>query len=198
MRPLTVLHDTNGSNSDKEENSHDNVALFEKSHSLHTSGLLVVFACQGTVISNASSRLVEIDYPFTDTIWLRTVPCWCAQDMRQSGFVSRECHFFGLDDGGKKIVEVLSLDNFFLGNVVSIPTSAMHYVDVYLEADNGKVVEEFDGQHKLSPFLFAPAANFLTVTIPAMLVDPCVWDPGKRFKFRALTSYTVYNVKELL
>jgi len=82
--------------------------------------------------------------------------------------------------------------------VVSIPTSAMHYVDVYLEADNGKTVEEFDSQHKLSPFPFAPAANFLTVTIPAMLVDPCVWDPGIRFKFRALTSYTVYNAKELL
>ncbi|KAH0718707.1 hypothetical protein KY290_015360 [Solanum tuberosum] len=63
----------------------------------------------------------------------------------------------------------------------------MHYVDVYLEADNGKIVEEFDSQHKLSPFPFAPAANFLTVTIPAMLVDPCVWDPGIRFKFRALT-----------
>ncbi|KAH0674232.1 hypothetical protein KY284_025319 [Solanum tuberosum] len=74
--PLTVLHDTNGSNSDEEENSHDNVALFQKSHSLHTFGLLVVFACQGTVISNASSRLVEIYYPFADTIWLRTVPCW--------------------------------------------------------------------------------------------------------------------------
>ncbi|KAK6791071.1 hypothetical protein RDI58_010152 [Solanum bulbocastanum] len=38
--------------------------------------LLVVFACHGTVILNASSRLVEIDYPFADTIWLRTVPCW--------------------------------------------------------------------------------------------------------------------------
>ncbi|KAK4720956.1 hypothetical protein R3W88_011189 [Solanum pinnatisectum] len=74
--PLTVLHDTDGSNSDDEENSHDIVALFEKSPSLHTSGLLVVFACQGTVISNASSRLVEIEYPFADTIWLRTVPCW--------------------------------------------------------------------------------------------------------------------------
>ncbi|WMV10417.1 hypothetical protein MTR67_003802 [Solanum verrucosum] len=74
--PLTELHDTDRFNSGEEENSHDNVALFEKSHSLHTSGLLVVFACQGTVISNASSRLVEVDYPFADIIWLRTVPCW--------------------------------------------------------------------------------------------------------------------------
>ncbi|KAH0784314.1 hypothetical protein KY290_003912 [Solanum tuberosum] len=203
--PLTELHDIDGSNSGEEENSHDNVALFEKSPSLHTSGLLVVFACQGVVISNASSRLVEIDYPFADIIWLRTVPCWhdsleqfrwgdqagvqssdilvvwyrCAQDMRQSGFVSRECHFLGwmtrsstisssallhstlivIRDQGKKIVEALSLDNFFLENEVSIPTSVMHYVDVYLEADNEKSVEEFDGQHKLSPFPFAPAGS---------------------------------------
>ncbi|KAH0765728.1 hypothetical protein KY285_001599 [Solanum tuberosum] len=278
--PLTELHDTDESNNGEEENSHDNVALFEKSPSLHTSGLLVVFACQGTVISNASSRLVEIDYPFADIIWFRTVPCWhdsleqfrwgdqvevllfldfripkcnwvdTGQKCNLSIFLSfgigahRICDsldlslesviFLGcitrsstisfsallhstltvirdqvdsdplinkritISFQGKKIVEALSLDNFFLENEVSIPTSVMHYIDVYLEADNEKHVEEFDGQHKLSPFPFAPAANFLTVTIPARAMDPCVWDPGIRFEFRALTSYTVYNAKEML
>ncbi|KAH0671293.1 hypothetical protein KY285_023968 [Solanum tuberosum] len=278
--PLTVLHDTGGSNSDEEENSHDNVALFEKSLSLHTSGLFVVFSCKGTVISNASSRLNEIDYPFADTIWLRTVPCWhdsleqfhwgdqvevllcldfcvpkcnwvdTGQECNLSIFLlygicaHMICNSLALSLGsviflgwmtglrtisssallhstltvihdevdsdplinksirisfqGKKIVEALSLDNFFLENEVSIPTSAMHYVDVYLKADNEKSVEEFDGEHKLSPFPFAHAANFLSVTIPIRAVDPCVWDPGIHFEFRALTSYTVYNAKELL
>ena len=46
----------------------------------------------------------------------------------------------------------------------------MHYVDVYLEAGNAKSVEEFDGQHKLSPFPFAFVANFLTVTIPTIVI----------------------------
>ncbi|KAH0725875.1 hypothetical protein KY284_001740 [Solanum tuberosum] len=196
--PLTELHDIDGSNSGEEENSHDNVALFEKSPSLHTSGLLVVFACQGVVISNASSRLVEIDYPFADIIWLRTVPCWhdSLEQFRWGDQVEvllfldfrihkcnwvdtrQECNLpiflssstisssallhstlIVIRDQGKKIVEALSLDNFFLENEVSIPTSVMHYVDVYLEADNEKSVEEFDGQHKLSPFPFAPAGS---------------------------------------
>ncbi|KAG5627903.1 hypothetical protein H5410_013121, partial [Solanum commersonii] len=218
--PLTELHDTDRSNSGEKENSHDNVSLFEKSPSLHTSGLLVVSACQGTVISNASSRLVEVDYPFADIIWLCTVPCWhdSLEQFRWGDQVEvlrfldfripkynwvdtgQECNLpiflsFGI---GEKIIEALSLDNFFLENEVSIPTSVMHYVDVYLEADNEKSVEEFDGQHKLSPFPFAPAANFLTVTIPARAMDPCVWDPRICLDFRALTSYTVYNAKEML
>ena len=46
----------------------------------------------------------------------------------------------------------------------------MHYVDVYLEADNGKCIEEFDGQHKLSPFPFAFVANFLTVNTPTIVI----------------------------
>ncbi|XP_025883450.1 mediator of RNA polymerase II transcription subunit 20a-like [Solanum lycopersicum] len=71
---------------------------------------------------------------------------------------------------GKEIVEALSLGNFSLEDEVSIPTSAMHYVDVYLEADNGKCIEEFDCQHKLSPFPFAFAGDFLTVTIPVIVI----------------------------
>ncbi|KAG5591844.1 hypothetical protein H5410_042358 [Solanum commersonii] len=57
-------------------------------------------------------------------------------------------------------------------------------LEVCLEAENGKSIDEFNGQ-----FPFFPAANFLTVTIPATAVDHYVWDP-KGFEFRSLTSYT--------
>ncbi|WMV60146.1 hypothetical protein MTR67_053531 [Solanum verrucosum] len=74
--PLVVLYDMEGSNTDEEKNSQDNVAWFEKFPPLNISELLVAFACQVTVMSNASSRLAEIEYPFADTLWLRTIPCW--------------------------------------------------------------------------------------------------------------------------
>ncbi|KAK6803563.1 hypothetical protein RDI58_001347 [Solanum bulbocastanum] len=69
--PLVVLHDTYTSNNDEEEYSHDNVALFEYFPPLNTSEFSVAFACQGTVMSSASSLLAEIDYSF-----LRTISCW--------------------------------------------------------------------------------------------------------------------------
>ncbi|KAH0683629.1 hypothetical protein KY290_022248 [Solanum tuberosum] len=74
--PLVVLYDMEGSNTDEEKNSQDNIAWFEKFPLLNISELLVAFACQVTVMSNASSRLAEIEYPFADTLWLRTIPCW--------------------------------------------------------------------------------------------------------------------------
>ncbi|KAK4737763.1 hypothetical protein R3W88_001460 [Solanum pinnatisectum] len=66
--PLVVLHDTYTSNNDEEENSHDNVALFEYFPPLNTSDFLVAFACQGTVMSSASSLLAEFDYSFVNTV----------------------------------------------------------------------------------------------------------------------------------
>ncbi|KAH0756386.1 hypothetical protein KY290_026656 [Solanum tuberosum] len=220
--PLTVLHDTGGSNSDEEENSHDNVVLFEKSLSLHTSGLLVVFACKGTVKSNASSRLVEIDYPFADTIWLRTVPYWHDSleqfhwgDQVEVLFIldfcvlkcnwvdtGQKCNlliFLSYGIGAHKICDSLALS---LGNVIffGLDDGVKHdffqcIATLYTYSDNEKYVDEFDGQHKLSPFTFAHAANFLSVTILARAVDPCVWDPGIHFEFRALTS-NIYGVLE--
>ena len=71
---------------------------------------------------------------------------------------------------GKKIVEARSLGNFSLEDEVSITKSVIYYVDVYLKAGNGKSVEEFDGQHKLSPFPFDFVANILTVNIPTILI----------------------------
>ena len=122
-KPLTVLHETDGSNSNDEENSHDNVMLFEKSPSLHTSGLLVVFAYQ-VLFWHDSLEEFHWDYQVEDLFCLdfRQPKCnwvdtgqegnlliiffvWyrCAQDIRQFDFVSRECHFYGLDDGGKTL-----------------------------------------------------------------------------------------------
>ncbi|KAH0756950.1 hypothetical protein KY290_020443 [Solanum tuberosum] len=74
--PLVVLYDMEGSNTDEEKNSQDNVAWFENFPPLNISELLVAFACQVTVMSNASSRLAEIKYPFADTLRLCTIPCW--------------------------------------------------------------------------------------------------------------------------
>ncbi|KAH0690182.1 hypothetical protein KY289_017540 [Solanum tuberosum] len=225
---LAVLRDTDGSNNEEEENSHDNVALFAKSPLRNTSGLLVSLVCQGTVISTASARLAKIDYPFTDTLWLRLIPywhyslkevCWgvhwkcdsLAMSM-QSVFVlgritgSSKVSFKALlhtlpaviSDEGNQLIEALCLDNSFLENEISIATSETHYGEVYLEAENGKSVEGFNGQYNLHQFPFFPAANFLTVTIPVTAVDPHVWGPGTGFEFRSLTSYTMYNVEELL
>ncbi|KAH0733035.1 hypothetical protein KY290_001565 [Solanum tuberosum] len=73
---FVLLHDTYTSNNDEEENSHDNVALFEKFPSLNTSDFPVAFACQGTVMSSASSLLAEIDYLFVVALSLRTISCW--------------------------------------------------------------------------------------------------------------------------
>ena len=50
----------------------------------------------------------------------------------------------------------------------------------------------------MSLFPFEPAAQFLTVIIPTTIVDHYVYDPGIGFNFMALTSYMVYNAKELL
>ncbi|KAK4733149.1 hypothetical protein R3W88_007410 [Solanum pinnatisectum] len=278
---LVVLHDTDGSNTEEEENSHDNVALIKKSPLRYTSGLLVSLSCQRTVISNASARLAKIDYPFTDTLWLRSIPywhnsleeiCWGNQNevspcldfhLRKCNWVDtgKECTLsvflfycigvnwkcnslamcmrsvfvLGRITGsskvsfkallhtsptvisdevetgalickrdkisfqGKKLIEALCLDNSFMENEISIATSAMRYVEVYLEAENGKSVEGFNGQYNLRQFPIFPAANFLTVTIPACGCSgsSCLGS-GTGFKFRSLTSYTVYNVEELL
>ncbi|KAH0641657.1 hypothetical protein KY290_035143 [Solanum tuberosum] len=257
---LAVLRDTDGSNNEEEENSHDNVALFAKSPLRNTSGLLVSLACQGTVISTASARLAKIDYPFTDTLWLRLIPywhysleevCWGNRNEVSPCLDFRLCKCIWVDTGqectlsvfllscigvhwkcdslamsmrsvfvlgritglskvsfkallhtlpavisdevdtgalickrnklsfqGKKLIEALCLDNSFLENEISIATSETHYGEVYLEAENGKSVEGFNGQYNLHQFPFFPAANFLTVTIPVTAVDPHVWGPG--------------------
>ena len=50
---------------------------------------------------------------------------------------------------GKKLIEALCLVNSFMENEISIATSEMHYVEVYLEAENGKYVEGFYGEYNL-------------------------------------------------
>uniref|UniRef100_M1CQU0 Uncharacterized protein n=2 Tax=Solanum tuberosum TaxID=4113 RepID=M1CQU0_SOLTU len=81
---------------------------------------------------------------------------------------------------------------------LNILTSLMHSVKILPNTENGKSIREFNGEQILSQFPFEPAAKFLIVTIPTTIADPCVWDPGIGFDFIVLTSYTVYNVKELL
>ncbi|WMV38991.1 hypothetical protein MTR67_032376 [Solanum verrucosum] len=73
--PLTVLHDADSSYNDEKENSHDNVALFEKFPPLNTSDFSITFACQGTVMSSGSSLLAEIDDSFVVALWLYTISC---------------------------------------------------------------------------------------------------------------------------
>ncbi|KAG5629805.1 hypothetical protein H5410_001522 [Solanum commersonii] len=81
---------------------------------------------------------------------------------------------------------------------LNILTSLMHSIKILPNTENGKLTREFNGQQILSQFPFEPAVKFLTVIVPTTIVDPCVWDPGIVFDFRALTSYTVFNAKELL
>ncbi|KAH0635805.1 hypothetical protein KY289_035720 [Solanum tuberosum] len=85
-------------------------------------------------------------------------------------------------------------DPLFLNILISL----MHSVKILPNTENGKSTWEFNGQHIMSQFLLVPAVNLFIVTIPMIAVDLCVWDPGIGFDFTVLTSYTVYNVKELL
>lgn len=62
---------------------------------------------------------------------------------------------------GKKLIEALCLDVSFMENEISIATGEMHYAEVYLEAENGKSVEGFNGQYNLRQFPFFIAINFL-------------------------------------
>ncbi|KAH0641007.1 hypothetical protein KY290_036186 [Solanum tuberosum] len=81
---------------------------------------------------------------------------------------------------------------------LNILISLMHSVKILPNTENGKSTWEFNGQHIMSQFLLVPTVNLFIVTIPMIAVDLCVWDPGIGFDFTVLTSYTVYNVKELL
>ncbi|KAH0639006.1 hypothetical protein KY285_035592 [Solanum tuberosum] len=126
---------------------------------------------------------------------LQTLPAVISDEVDTGALI---CKRNKISFQGKKLIEALCLDNSFLENEISIATSETHYGEVYLEAENGKSVEGFNGQYNLHQFPFFPAANFLTVTIPVTAVDPHVWGPGTCFEFRSLTSYTMYNVEELL
>ncbi|KAG5585070.1 hypothetical protein H5410_045504 [Solanum commersonii] len=96
------------------------------------------------------------------------------------------------------------LADFFMEHVgnedsfLNILINLMHSVKILPNTENGKSTWEFKGQHIMSQFLLVPAVNLFIVTIPMIAVDLCVWDPGIGFDFTVLTSYTVYNVKELL
>lgn len=72
--PTVVSDDTKGSHSVKKENSQDDVALLDNTPQRDASGFLVPFAKKGTMMSNACSRLDEIEYTFVDTFWLDTIP----------------------------------------------------------------------------------------------------------------------------
>ncbi|KAK4710752.1 hypothetical protein R3W88_005265 [Solanum pinnatisectum] len=61
--PHLVLNDTKGSNDVDEENSLDNVALFDKSPQRDASSTLALFSTEGPMMSNTYLRITEIVYP---------------------------------------------------------------------------------------------------------------------------------------
>ncbi|XP_060202639.1 uncharacterized protein LOC132631057 [Lycium barbarum] len=206
-----VLDDTNGSNSMEEENSRDNVSLFDKSPRRDASGFLVPFAKQG---------IAEIEYPIE--IWLSLfVPIvgrelvmpneHLERDMparyvvaNSLGCGSPKCktdlETFDVVYLAEIFMEVVStedlfLEKYILENESVISTSAI--LELLLAAENGKFVGGFNGQHTLSQFPFVPAANFLIVNISVTAMDLGVWDPGIGIEFMALTGYKE-NIEVLL
>ncbi|KAH0650352.1 hypothetical protein KY284_030264 [Solanum tuberosum] len=205
--PPSVLNDMKGSNDVDEENSLDNVALFDKSPQRDASGTLAPFSTEGPMMSNTRLRITEV-YPIATGVPLLVPLVGCEvmlsnknleQDMPTRYVVPN-----AIGSGSPKWktdleTKDLSIDKYFLENESSISTSAMHYVRLLPAAKNGKSLGGFSGQNILSQFPFVPAVNFLMliVIVSAIVVDLCVWDPGIGFGLMALTGY-IENVEELL
>jgi len=170
--PHVVLQDIEISNNDEEENSHENVVLFEKFPPLNTSDFSVVFACQGTVMSNANSLLAEIDYSYVVALWLHN---WV--DTGQECTLSE---FLLSDICACKTFDVL---DFSLGGVT--------WLAPIMRPQTGGC-----DQLNLSQFPFDPGAKRDTVSICLTATDLGVWNSRIRFTFMAQTGYTV-NVEAL-
>ncbi|KAH0747263.1 hypothetical protein KY285_008920 [Solanum tuberosum] len=206
--PPSVLNDTKGSNDVDEENSLDNVALFDKSPQRDAFGTLAPFSTEGPMMSNTRLRFTDIVYPIATGVPLLVPLVGCEvmlsnkhleQDMPTRYVVPNS-----IGSGSPKWktdleTKDLSIDKYFLENESSISTSAMQSVRLLPAAENGKSIGGFSGQNILSQFPFVPAVNFLMliVTVPATAVDLCVWDPGISFGLMALTGY-IEKVEELL
>ncbi|KAK6803624.1 hypothetical protein RDI58_001408 [Solanum bulbocastanum] len=207
--PTSVLNDTKGSNN-VEENSLDNVALFDTSPQRDAYGTLVLFPKKGTMMSNTRLRINDIVYPIATEVPLLVSLVGCevimANEHLKQAMPTRYVFLDSLGSGSPKWktdietfrvgTEDLFLDKYFLENESAISTSAMWDCFLPLKMENllGDLMVNISSQ-----FPFDPAANFLMliVTIPLTTVDLCVWDPGICYGFMALTGY-IENVKELL
>ncbi|KAG5621346.1 hypothetical protein H5410_006564 [Solanum commersonii] len=191
--PTSVLTDTKESNSVKEKKSLDNAALFDKSSQRDASGTLAPFTKQAPVLSNTHIRITEIVYPIATWVSL-VIPLVGREDMMYvvTNSLGSGPPTWKTDLGTFTVgMADLFLDEYFLENVSTISTSVLHFVGLFIAAENGKSIRGFNDQHILSQFPFIPTANFimLIVTVPISAVDLCVWDPGIDFGFMALTSY---------
>ncbi|KAH0708755.1 hypothetical protein KY284_010182 [Solanum tuberosum] len=216
--PLVVLHDTDISNNDEEKKSHDNVKLlFEKFPPLNTPDFSVAFACQGIVMSNASSLLAEIDYSFVIALWLRTIPCWhdspeeyyggtqnrwtiCLDlRLRKCNWVDtgQECTSLGFllsDICAYKNYDVL---DFSLEGVIWLAPIMRHKTGSLgaLPHSTSFVLDKFFSETEI--FISTSDMYSVEVLLNAEHGTPTNgWDPRINFTFMALTGYTV-NVAAL-
>ncbi|WMV14179.1 hypothetical protein MTR67_007564 [Solanum verrucosum] len=158
---------------------------------------------RGTVLSNASLLLVEIDYSFVVVLWLRTIPCWhdspeeyfggsqnkltlyldfhlCKGNWVNTGQECTLSEFLLPDICAYKTFDVL---NFSLGGVTWLASIMWPYIGGC-------------DQLNFSQFPFDPGTKCVTVSICLIATDLGVWNSRISFIFMAYTGYTV-NVEAL-
>ncbi|KAH0653494.1 hypothetical protein KY289_031172 [Solanum tuberosum] len=195
--PLAVLHDADGSYNDEKENSHDNVALFEKFPPLNTSDFSVTFACQGTVMSSGSSLLAEIDDSFVVALWLHTISC-CHDSPEYRGVTKTDRRFSLTFTYANAIGLILGRSALFQSSrcLISVAFKTFNVLDFSLGgvtwlAPIMRPQTNGGDQLNSSQFPFDPGAKCVTVSIRLTATDLGVWNLRISFPFMARTGYTV-------